>query len=202
VVIADEWRSEETRDGRVAYSKPGTVHGENVDALDLSVTIPRRELAGVIETQPKFPPSEGGLPMVALEGTRTCINLEHAFTREGCFNRRILEQEPAAEAPGYRELAALSRTVAKSRAGFASGHLDFLVTDDDNIAPSGAPPPAFATRMTELIDDHTAMYAGMARTAHEEGFEEVASWFETLAKAGRSHVRRLRRILNECEIET
>ncbi len=27
------------------------------------------------------------------------------------------------------------------------------------------------------------MYPGMAKTAREEGFEEIADWFETLAKA-------------------
>ena len=27
------------------------------------------------------------------------------------------------------------------------------------------------------------MYPGMARTAREEGFDEIADWFETLAKA-------------------
>jgi rubrerythrin len=137
--------------------------------------------------------------MVALEGTRTCINLEHAFAREGCFNRDILKQEQEAEAMGFRELASLSRTVAESGAGFASGHVDFLVTDDDNVSPSRTSPLDFAARMSEMIDDHAAMYAGMARTAHDEGFEEVANWFETLAKARCSHVRRLRRILHEYE---
>jgi rubrerythrin len=47
--------------------------------------------------------------------------------------------------------------------------------------------------MTAMIDEHTAMYAGMARTAHDEGFEEIAGWFETLAKARRSHALRIRR---------
>ena len=31
------------------------------------------------------------------------------------------------------------------------------------------------------------MYPGMARTSREEGFEEIADWFETLAKAEKSH---------------
>ena len=34
------------------------------------------------------------------------------------------------------------------------------------------------------------MYPGMARTAREEGFEEIADWFETLAKAEKSHAGR------------
>jgi rubrerythrin len=34
------------------------------------------------------------------------------------------------------------------------------------------------------------MYPGMAKTAREEGFDEIADWFETLAKAEKSHAGR------------
>jgi rubrerythrin len=37
----------------------------------------------------------------------------------------------------------------------------------------------------------------MARAARDEGFEEIADWFETLAKAERSHAGRFQRALNE-----
>jgi rubrerythrin len=37
----------------------------------------------------------------------------------------------------------------------------------------------------------------MAKAAREEGFEEIADWFETLAKAERSHANRFTRALNE-----
>ena len=33
-------------------------------------------------------------------------------------------------------------------------------------------------------------YHAFARTAREEGFEELAEWFETLARAARSHASR------------
>ena len=42
----------------------------------------------------------------------------------------------------------------------------------------------------------TGMLAGMARTAREEGFAEIADWFETLAKAERSHAGRFQKALN------
>jgi rubrerythrin len=38
--------------------------------------------------------------------------------------------------------------------------------------------------------EYTQMYPGMAKTAREEGFAELAEWFETLAKAERSHANR------------
>jgi len=40
------------------------------------------------------------------------------------------------------------------------------------------------------------MYPGMAKSAREEGFEEIADWFETLAKAERSHANRYQKALD------
>ena len=44
--------------------------------------------------------------------------------------------------------------------------------------------------------EYTDMYPGMARTAREEGFEEIADWFETFAKAERSHAGRFQKALD------
>ena len=41
--------------------------------------------------------------------------------------------------------------------------------------------------------EYTDMYPGMAKTARDEGFDEIADWFETLAKAERSHATATRR---------
>ena len=40
------------------------------------------------------------------------------------------------------------------------------------------------------------MYPGMAKQAREEGFSEIADWFETLAKAERSHANRFQKALD------
>ena len=45
--------------------------------------------------------------------------------------------------------------------------------------------------------EYTDMYPGMAKTARDEGFDEVADWFETLAKAERSHANRYEKALGE-----
>ena len=47
------------------------------------------------------------------------------------------------------------------------------------------------------VEGQTDMYPGMAKTAREEGHDEVADWFETLAKAERSHANRYTKALNE-----
>ena len=43
--------------------------------------------------------------------------------------------------------------------------------------------------------EYTDMYPGMAKTAREEGFEEIADWFETLAKAEKSHAGKFQKTL-------
>jgi rubrerythrin len=44
--------------------------------------------------------------------------------------------------------------------------------------------------------EYTDMYPGMARAARDEGFAEIADWFETLAKAERSHANRFQKALD------
>ena len=44
--------------------------------------------------------------------------------------------------------------------------------------------------------EYTDMYPGMAKAAREEGFAEIADWFETLAKAERSHANRFQKALD------
>ena len=45
--------------------------------------------------------------------------------------------------------------------------------------------------------EYTDMYPGMAKTAREEGFTEIADWFETLAKAEKAHAGRFQALLDE-----
>jgi rubrerythrin len=45
------------------------------------------------------------------------------------------------------------------------------------------------------------MYPGMARDARDEGFDEIADWFETLAKAERSHAGKFQKTLDAYQAE-
>jgi rubrerythrin len=45
--------------------------------------------------------------------------------------------------------------------------------------------------------EYTQMYPGMAKTARDEGFAELAEWFETLAKAEKSHAGRFSKGLHQ-----
>ena len=43
------------------------------------------------------------------------------------------------------------------------------------------------------------MYPGFAKTARDEGFDEIAEWFETLARAEKSHAGRFQKGLDGLE---
>jgi rubrerythrin len=52
-----------------------------------------------------------------------------------------------------------------------------------------------ASALHSEIRESTEMYPAMAKVAREEGFNDVADWFETLAKAEHSHAQRYARAL-------
>ena len=69
----------------------------------------------------------------------------------------------------------------------------------DNSAtgkPIGPTDKNLAAAIAGETHEYTDMYPGMARTAREEGFDEIADWFETLAKAERSHAGRFQKALD------
>lgn len=141
--------------------------------------------------------------MLSLKGSRTEENMRCALSGEVRSNRRYFSYARTAEADGDRALAAQLRATAESAARQAFGHLDYLFADGDAAASkSGASKSGASTAdgampaATVFTQERAAKYAGMACAAHEEGFDDIADWFEILAKAGRSQVRRLRRALD------
>ena len=63
--------------------------------------------------------------------------------------------------------------------------------------PIGSTRQNLASAVAGETHEYTDMYPGMAKTARDEGFDEVADWFETLAKAERSHANRYQKALTE-----
>jgi rubrerythrin len=130
--------------------------------------------------------------MPELSGTRTYENLKHAFARESQANRRYLYFAQKADVEGYPDISALFRSVAEGETGHAFGHLDFLAEAGDPVTnlPVGATEDNLRSAIEGETHEHTAMYPGFAKTAREEGFEEIAEWLETLARAEKSHAGR------------
>jgi rubrerythrin len=137
--------------------------------------------------------------MPALKGSKTEENLKYAFAGESQANRRYLYFAQKADVEGYNDVAAVFRSTAEGETGHAHGHLEFLesVGDPATGLPIGSTEKNLAAAVAGETHEYTDMYPGMARTAREEGFEEIADWFETLAKAERSHAGRFQRALDE-----
>ena len=137
--------------------------------------------------------------MAALKGSKTEENLKAAFAGESQANRRYLYFANKADVEGQNDVAALFRSTAEGETGHAHGHLEWLeqVGDPATGLPIGSTRNNLKAAVAGETHEYTDMYPGMAKTAREEGHDEVADWFETLAKAERSHANRYTRALNE-----
>jgi rubrerythrin len=127
--------------------------------------------------------------MKQLNGSKTHQNLKDAFAGESQANRRYLYFAKKADIEGYPEIAGLFRDTAEGETGHAHGHLDYLrvVGDPATGLPIGETSENLKAAVAGETHEYTDMYPGMAKVAREEGFSDIADWFETLAKAEKSH---------------
>lgn len=134
---------------------------------------------------------------MALKGSKTEHNLKEAFAGESQANRRYLYFAQKADIEGFNDVATVFRSTAEGETGHAHGHLEFLQASGDPATgmPFGATEANLKTAIAGETHEYTDMYPGMAKTARTEGFEEIAEWFETLAKAEKSHAGRFQRAL-------
>src|SRR5690606_9664858 len=136
--------------------------------------------------------------IVNLKGTKTEENLKAAFAGESQANRRYLYFAAKADVEGYNDVSAVFRSTAEGETGHAHGHLEYLeiVGDPATGLPIGDTKLNLKAAIAGETHEYTDMYPGMARTAREEGFDEIADWFETLAKAEKSHAGRFQKALD------
>ena len=135
--------------------------------------------------------------MTDLEGSRTYDNLKEAFAAESQANRRYLYFAQKADVEGYPDVSALFRSVAEGETGHAFGHLDYLAEVGDPVTGMtvGSTEDNLKSAIEGEIYAYTELYADFAQIARDEGFDQVAEWFETLARAEKSHVARLTQAL-------
>ncbi len=134
----------------------------------------------------------------ALKGSQTEENLKAAFAGESQANRRYLYFAQKADVEGYKDVSAVFRSTAEGETGHAHGHLEYLEASGDPATgkPIGPTKLNLAASIAGETHEYTDMYPGMAKTARQEGFEEIADWFETLAKAEKSHAGRFQKALD------
>jgi len=135
---------------------------------------------------------------MSLKGTLTEANLKEAFSNESQANRRYLYFAQKADVEGYTDIAAVFRSTAEGETGHAHGHLEYLEEAGDPATgmPFGNTANNLKSAIAGETHEYSNMYPGMAKSARDEGFDEIADWFETLAKAERSHANRFQKALD------
>ena len=136
--------------------------------------------------------------MPSLNGTGTEQNLKDAVVGESQVSRRYLSFAQKAQVDGFNDVAAVFRSTAEGETGHAHCHLDYLEEMGDRATrkPIGPTGDNLKAAIASETHEYTDMYPSMARAARQEGFDEIADWFETLAKAGKSHAGRFQKALD------
>jgi len=138
---------------------------------------------------------------MSLKGSQTEQNLKDALAGESQANSRYLYFAAKADVEGYNDVSAVFRSTGEGETGHAHGHLNYLEETGDPATglPIGRTSDNLRAAIAGETYEYTDMYPGMAKTARDEGFEEIADWFETLAKAERSHANRFQQALDNLD---
>ncbi len=133
----------------------------------------------------------------SLAGSKTLDNLKAAFAGESQANRRYLYFAKVADVEGYPEIAGNFKETADGETGHAHGHFDYMksVGDPATGLPFGNTEKNLKSAIAGETHEYETMYPSMAKAAREEGFDDIAEWFETLAKAEKSHAGRFTKML-------
>ncbi len=137
--------------------------------------------------------------MKKLENSRTFKNVKKAFTEEAALVFRYLYCATLADFEGLEKHSALFREIAESGTSNVHGCFDFLklAKDPDPEVHFGNTLRNLASLVQSETRQYNQTYPEMAKTAREEGLTDIASWFETLEKAKRFHVRKLKKLTHE-----
>ena len=139
--------------------------------------------------------------MAELNGSKTHENLKEAFSGEAQANRRYIYFSRIADIEGFPDIAGLFRDTAEGETGHALGHLELLKEEGDPVTglPIGETAANLKAAIVAESRESEDMYPEMARVAREEGFEDIARWFETLSRAEHSHAARFHKALESIE---
>ena len=127
--------------------------------------------------------------MKKLKGTKTEQNLKTAFAGESQARNKYTYYASQAKKDGYEQIAEVFTKTADNEKEHAK--MWFKLLHDGTIP----------TTIDNLIDaaageneEWTSMYKKMAEEARAEGFDEIASKFEGVAKIEKSHEERYKKL--------
>lgn len=134
--------------------------------------------------------------MASLKGTQTEKNLLTAFSGESQARNRYTYFASKAKKEGYVQISEIFTETANQEKEHAKRLFKFL--EGGEVEITGAfPAGVIGTTLENLKDsaagehyEQTVMYPEFAKTAREEGFDELAEVFEAIAVAEKQHEKR------------
>jgi rubrerythrin len=139
---------------------------------------------------------KSGIQAPDLEKSATFENLRRAFTEEAALSFRYLYFATLAEFEGLDQHAGLFRQIAEGGTTNVHGCFDYmkLARDPESGLAVGGTFKNLQSLLQSETRQFTQTYPDMAQKAREEGFPDIAGWFDTLEKLKRLHVRKLRKV--------
>ncbi len=136
----------------------------------------------------------GGYRSMELKGSKTEANLQAAFAGESQARNKYSYYASKAKKDGYVQIAAIFEETAANEKEHAKIWFKLL---------HGGAVPSTIENLKDAADgenyEWTDMYAGFAKDAKEEGFDEIAFLFEEVGKIEKEHEERYRKLLANIE---
>ncbi|MBO7560973.1 rubrerythrin family protein [Candidatus Saccharibacteria bacterium] len=129
-----------------------------------------------------------------LKGTKTYENLKKAFAGESEARNKYTYFASKAKKDGYEQIAAIFEETALNEKEHAK--IWFKILEGGAVKSTEENLKAAADGENY---EWTDMYAEFAKTAREEGFEEIATKFEQVGAIEKSHEERYRALLKSVE---
>lgn len=143
--------------------------------------------------------------MGRLKGTQTEKNILTAFAGESQARNRYTYFASAAKKEGFEQISGIFNETADNEKEHAKRLFKLLEGGEVNIAadfPAGVVGSTRDNLMAAMdgeIYEHSSMYPTFARIATEEGFDDIAAIFNSIAVAEKHHAKRFKRLLTDVQ---
>jgi rubrerythrin len=137
--------------------------------------------------------------LIEFSKSKTFGNLKTAFAGEAQTNRRYLYFAKTADAEGQVEVSRALRAIAEIETAHAMREFDFMKPISDPVTEVALPDlkGMIESALKGEIYESTTMYPTFAEEARQEGFDELAKWFNAVAEAEKIHVKEFQEILSK-----
>ena len=144
--------------------------------------------------------------MAQLKGTQTEINLLKAFAGESQARNRYTYFASKAKKEGYVQIQSIFEETANHEKEHAKRLFKYLESGEELEITAAFPAGTIGTTMENLKGsaagekyEHSIMYPEFAATAREEGFNDIAKTFESIAVAEIYHEQRYLALIENIE---